>query len=86
MGLLVPTDGSNEFQRADTAPLATRGDGILTAGDVTQIRRYVAGIDAANSAAGPTGTVRPETRVGGILEDIYSYFFGREVRVAAGSN
>ena len=57
VGLLIPTEGSNEFQRADTAPLATRGDGVLTAGDVTQIRRYAAGIDAANPAAGPTGPI-----------------------------
>ena len=43
---------SNEFQRADTAPLATKGNGVLNSGDVTQARRYAAAIDPATPAGG----------------------------------
>ncbi|MBX3265900.1 MAG: PD40 domain-containing protein [Acidobacteria bacterium] len=43
----------NEFQRADTAPLATSGDGVLSVGDIVQSRRYVAGLDEVKNAAGP---------------------------------
>jgi hypothetical protein len=43
VGTLVPD--ANEFIRADCAPKATHGDGILSAGDTIQVRRYVAGVD-----------------------------------------
>lgn len=42
----------NEFQRADTAPLSTRGDGILSAADVIQARRYKQSLDAVAEADG----------------------------------
>jgi hypothetical protein len=49
-----PIDGS-EFQRADTAPKSTRGDGRLTIADWVQVGRYAAGIEAILPAGGPTG-------------------------------
>lgn len=52
-GFTVPGPSSNEFQRADTAPYATRGDGILSAADIVQARHYALGIDQPTQAAGP---------------------------------
>ena len=50
----------NEFQRADAAPFATRGDGLLLPGDVIQARRYAARLDALTAAAGPAGPPLPD--------------------------
>lgn len=47
----------NEFQRTDTAPLATSGDGVLSVGDIVQARRYVAGLDEVKNAAGPNAAI-----------------------------
>ena len=44
----------SEFQRADCAPRATRGDGRLTIIDWVQAGRYAAGLDPVTAAAGPT--------------------------------
>ncbi|MBK6724449.1 MAG: hypothetical protein IPG58_14620 [Acidobacteria bacterium] len=54
----------NEFQRADAAPLATRGDGALLPGDVVQARRYAASLDGAQAAAGPAGPPLPALGTG----------------------
>ncbi|MFN2502376.1 MAG: carboxypeptidase regulatory-like domain-containing protein, partial [Pyrinomonadaceae bacterium] len=43
----------NEFQRADSAPYGTGGDGVLDAIDVQQQINYVAGLAAAQTAGGP---------------------------------
>ena len=43
----------NEFQRADSAPRATRGGGTLTVADYTQAGRYAAGLDPVLTAGGP---------------------------------
>ena len=56
-GLLIPTPGSNEFQRADIAPYATRGDSQLTASDIAQMRNYISGFNPLTPAGGPTGPV-----------------------------
>lgn len=53
--LITPEPGTNEFQRADAAPRATLGDGVLDATDVVQVRRYVAASDPLTRAGGPTG-------------------------------
>ena len=45
---------TGEFQRVDSAPLATFGDGFVDALDVAQARRYQAGLDPVKPAAGPT--------------------------------
>ncbi len=42
----APPNASNEFQKADCAPLSTHGDGIIASGDVTQARRYALGLDS----------------------------------------
>lgn len=43
----------NEFQRADTAPLADAGNGELSVADVVQANRYAGGQDAVRFNAGP---------------------------------
>ena len=55
VGNLVPEPGTNEFQRADVAPLGSLGDGMLTAGDTIQARRYVAGLDPKIGGGGSAG-------------------------------
>ncbi|HKZ78701.1 MAG TPA: hypothetical protein VJ124_10395 [Pyrinomonadaceae bacterium] len=45
---------AGEFQRADSAPRATRGDGVITIADWVQCGRYVAGLDPLTPAGGPT--------------------------------
>ncbi|MFZ4627453.1 MAG: PPC domain-containing protein [Blastocatellia bacterium] len=47
-------DGS-EYQRTDTAPKSSRGDGRLTIADWVQAGRYAAGLEEPLSAGGPTG-------------------------------
>ncbi|MBK7513901.1 MAG: carboxypeptidase regulatory-like domain-containing protein [Chloracidobacterium sp.] len=51
-GILQPDPLTNEFQRADSAPRATRGDGLITAADYVQAGRYAAGIDNLQPAGG----------------------------------
>lgn len=53
-GLDTPAVAPNEFQRADSAPLASKGDGVISAADVVQARRFVAGLDAPGTAGGPS--------------------------------
>jgi len=48
-----PTNGS-EFQRADCAPRAALGDGVINVADWVQVGRYVAGLDPMTPAGGPT--------------------------------
>ena len=43
----------NEFQRADCAPLSTRGNGALSVADVVQARRFTAGLDPVPESDGP---------------------------------
>ena len=54
-GLTTPPDATtqNEFQRADSAPRGTKGNGILNSGDVVQARRYAAASDPPTTAGGP---------------------------------
>jgi hypothetical protein len=78
-GIHTPVATHNEFQRADTAPAATKGDGTLNATDVIQTRRFGAGLDPAasaggNGAANPAPPApAPEAAVAG----------GREVRIGS---
>lgn len=83
-GLDVPNPATNEFQRADSAPRGTLGNGVINGADVIQTRRYSTGLDPLTGAGGPpAGTsIIPET-LSSIFEDVYAYFFGREVRVTA---
>lgn len=52
-GIDLPAIGS-EFQRVDTAPKASLGDGVLTASDVVQGGRYAIGLDPPTPAGGPS--------------------------------
>lgn len=60
-GLATANPNVNEFQRADSAPYTSRGNGILTSGDVTVAQRYANGdlIGVHNPAAGPTAPIGP---------------------------
>jgi hypothetical protein len=51
-----PTNAA-EFQRADCAPRATRGDGAIKVSDWVQDGRYASGLDAVSSPGGPTNEV-----------------------------
>lgn len=51
-GMETPANPS-EFQRADCAPRATKGDGKFTLEDWVQAGRYAIGIDNVTSAGGP---------------------------------
>ena len=53
-GLDIPSIDPNEFQRADSAPLATNGDGMINASDVVQTRRFATGLTLPTFASGPT--------------------------------
>lgn len=53
-GTDTPSTTPNEFQRADSSPIGTRGDGALDTTDVVQTRRYQNGSDAKQPAGGPT--------------------------------
>ena len=52
-GLQQPNAITNEFERADVAPYATRGDGRLNAADFQLSMNYVAGLVAQQTAGGP---------------------------------
>jgi Carboxypeptidase regulatory-like domain len=52
IGLDQP-DQTNELQRADSAPFASRGDNILQSNDVVQAQRYQIGLEGIQNAAGP---------------------------------
>jgi hypothetical protein len=43
----------NEFQRADSAPRSSLGDGVLSVADYTQAGRYAAALDPTVPAGGP---------------------------------
>lgn len=49
---LEEPDQTNEFERADCAPLATHGDGAVSIADLGQARRFAAGLDAVAFADG----------------------------------
>jgi hypothetical protein len=51
-----PTNAA-EFQRADCAPRATLGDGVIKVTDWVQVGRYVAGVSPLTPAGGPTNEI-----------------------------
>ncbi|MEJ7863300.1 MAG: choice-of-anchor Q domain-containing protein, partial [Pyrinomonadaceae bacterium] len=53
-GTDTPSTSSNELQRADSAPFATKGDGCIRSDDVVQTRRYQNGTTPPELASGPT--------------------------------
>jgi hypothetical protein len=54
-----------EFQRADSAPANTGGDGMLKVTDWVQAGRYGSATDSPRSVSGPTAPVTPVTLIGG---------------------
>lgn len=79
-----PAPGTNEYQRADAAPRSTFGDGFITAGDVTQARRYAVGLDPPTDASGPN--MLPAVPVPSIFEALYTpleYFAMRKIAIGA---
>jgi len=68
-GLDTVNGATNEFQRADSAPRTTLGDGVINSSDVVQARRYAAGLDGLTNAGGPTVAADPGLRaiIGGSL-------------------
>ncbi|MGE3467482.1 MAG: cohesin domain-containing protein, partial [Pyrinomonadaceae bacterium] len=78
----TPNPGTTEGQRADSAPRATFGDGSINGADVIQARRYATGLDPLTPVGGPlVGTSIIPDALTSIFEDVYAYFFGREIRV-----
>ncbi len=80
-GLDVVSAAPNEFQRADAAPRISFGDGTITSGDVVQARRYVTGLDPPTDAGGPIQPAPVPPPVSDVLNDVYAYFFGREITI-----
>ncbi len=77
-GLDTPATSPNEFQRADSAPIASKGDGAISSADVVQARRFVAGLDAPGSAGGPTSPgAFPALR--DKVDDLYGFYAEREL-------
>ncbi|MGE3466418.1 MAG: carboxypeptidase regulatory-like domain-containing protein, partial [Pyrinomonadaceae bacterium] len=86
-GLDIPSINFNEFQRADSAPSATKGDGQLGAPDVVQARRYSAALDPTQTAGGPFVAVpppapAPERASRGTKGKVDAESVGRIIRVA----
>lgn len=82
-GLDTPDPQTNEGQRADGAPRTSGGDGVINSADVVQTRRYAAGLDPLTEAGGPTASPAESDTALSFIDDIYAYFFGREIRVGA---
>ncbi|MEQ1645925.1 MAG: cohesin domain-containing protein, partial [Pyrinomonadaceae bacterium] len=74
----IPAPG-NEKQRADCAPFSTFGDGNVTSADVIQGRRFAATLDPLTPTGGP---LRPGV-IASLIDDVYAYFFGREIKVGS---
>ena len=53
-GLDTANSANGEFQRADCAPLGTKGDGRITVADWVQSLRFAAGLDTPGTVGGPT--------------------------------
>ena len=54
----------SEFQRADSAPKGTLGDGRLTIADWVMAGRYASGLEVASAAGGPSAPALPATVAG----------------------
>lgn len=75
---------TNEFQRADSAPFATRGDGRIFSDDVVQARRYQNGTNPKQTAAGPMTLSAGKTIVdqlfGGLSKTVFENAVINEVQ------
>lgn len=89
VSLDTPSTSTNEYQRADAAPISTSGNGVLDSSDTVQTRRYVAGLDTLRAPGGPTGPITAPEPEKTMLGDIWRYFFGYDIsigEVPAGSD
>lgn len=66
---------TNEYQRADTAPFASKGDGRLRADDFQLVVNYTAQLAPIQTAGGPVGPAGPAE-----ADDLLGKSSGREVR------
>lgn len=69
---------TNEFQRADIAPIETFGDGTLDANDIVQSRRDILRLDAPRSASGP---LQPTSQMRWLSVESYKPTFGRALLI-----
>lgn len=76
---LLDAVSPGEAQRADSAPRATFGNGVIDSGDVVQSRRYATGLDPNTPTGGPNPPTLMFEGASGIIDELYAYFFGREV-------
>lgn len=54
-----PVDGSDRFQKADTSPAVSKGDGYIDVSDIVQARRYADLLDILTPAGGPAAPAGP---------------------------
>lgn len=83
-GTSTPDPTTNEFQRADCAPRSTSGDGMITAADIIQARRYQNGLDPLQNAGGPTedgGGFAPPVAASSEKTDSVDQTESRELRI-----
>ncbi|MEN9574272.1 MAG: Hemolysin, plasmid [Verrucomicrobiota bacterium] len=79
-GLDTANTANGEFQRADCAPLGSKGDGRVTVADWVQALRFASTLDTPGSVGGPTGLEGAALRAPAILSA-----GSRTLRVAGGS-
>jgi len=72
---------SNEFQRADNEPTATKGNGTVDLGDFIQAGRYAAVLDPLQSVGGPAYPIAPPPFAGKSKAKVDGLSVPREVRV-----
>ncbi len=72
---------TNEFQRADAAPIASLGDGILDAADIAQNRRDILRLDVVRPAGGPVQPVGGPGSVKWLTDDPYRFMSQVQLKV-----
>ena len=79
-GLDTANTANGEFQRADCAPLGSKGDGRVTVADWVQALRFASALDTPGAVGGPTGLEAVALRASAVLSA-----GNRTLRVAGGS-
>ncbi len=75
---------NGELPRADTAPRASFGDGVVNVGDVVQARRYASGLDGLTPVGGPGSGCRDTDDRFLLIENLQAYSFRRSVKMTEG--
>jgi len=84
----TPDQTTDEFQRADSAPIATLGDGKILSDDVVQARRYQNGANPKQFVGGPMTQSAGRTPIDNLVANVSTIIFEnarREVRVESAS-